>query len=448
MGSTRRLGRGPSISLVLLAMAGCTRGPQEPPDPGLPNIVLISLDTLRADAVGPQTTPPLHPFGRRRAPFSLSYAQAPSTVPTHASMFSGLPPHVHQTYRYDRRLESDVSTMAEILFDAGYATTAIFSSYRFRPGTGLDQGFAQRVPLWNLNKNARSAAVNDAVKQAAAETTDRPFFVFAHYYDAHAPYAPPGEAPPPPAGAPGPDEIVAFIEASADTPIPLPILHYLQERYAASVSYLDDNLSPVLSGLAPANGRPVLWVITGDHGEEFKEHGYLGHSTWLHEELLRVPLIINWTGRVPAGTQIDAPVQTIDILPTVLDLIDRPLPPGLPGRSLAGLLSGGAPPPEPVLFLQQNPRNWSVTAAANGARFRLVKQRGQRRLALFNLTVDPRADRDVADERPEVRRALLELARSAGVTDRKLREEGTRDVSADEIERLSAMGYVDEVTEQ
>ena len=243
------------------------------------------------------------------------------------------------------------------------------------------------------------------------------------------------------------DGIVSYIEASADAPVPLPILRYLQERYAAGVSYLDGNLAPILGGLTPANGRPVLWVITGDHGEEFKEHGHLGHSTWLHEELLRVPLIISWPGRIPAGTQIDAPVQTIDLLPTVLELTGLPIPTGLPGRSLAGVLRGGAPPAETVLFLQQNPRNWSVTATVGGARFRLVKQRGQRRLALYNLSSDPRADRDVADEHPEARRALLELARSAGVTDRSLREDGARTVSADEIERLSAMGYVDEVTE-
>jgi arylsulfatase A-like enzyme len=238
--------------------------------------------------------------------------------------------------------------------------------------------------------------------------------------------------------------------------VPLETLRYLEALYDAEISYLDSDLARLLDGLAAAGlADDTLVVLVSDHGEEFKEHGGLSHAGRLHEELVRVPLIFWWPGRISAGTVISRPVQTVDVLPTVLDLVAIAPPEGLSGRSRAAeiLLSGRAPnePPDvrlagdPVL-VQIKESRWALTAELDGGRFKYVS-RDDAPHRLFDLATDPGERRDLLSERPDVAMRLRALAAEIGVdgaAETAAPDPGIEPVPETIRERLREIGYVEE----
>ena len=431
----------------------------------LPNIVLVSMDTVRRDHLTAygyhrDTSPFLTALAEQGALFTNSYAQAPATLPTHASIFSGQYGQDHQVFGNDRRLEDDTVTLAEHLADHGYATFAAVSSMRFLPELGILQGFETIETLWGRGKNKRSDAVTDSFVEFAA-TESRPIFGFLHYFDVHAPYAPPApfrtQFQPPRPDLMAPEESIDFIQANRYKAVSGEILSYLQGLYDGGIASLDDELKRMVSSLRFANGRSTLFIFFSDHGEAFKEHGYLGHSTWMYEELVQVPLLVVWAGRIAGGQRIDALAQSVDLYPTILDLIDLPAPQGLAGRSLAGPLTGqGAAPVVTVqgfvdvLPLYQSHRHWGVAATLGEKRLKLVKHKGEE-YRLYRLDQDPAGDRDVIIGHQAEAAAMVALAEELGMPldhQRKgLRKSGERLVNTREQEQLRALGYIDEVDE-
>jgi arylsulfatase A-like enzyme len=448
---------------------GCSRTSREP------NVVLISLDTVRADQLSfygydRDTSPALAAFAEEGAVFENAYSQAPNTVPTHASMFTGRFPFQHNMYLHGETLLPDEVTLAEILAGHGYRTFSLTSSLRFAPEAGYDQGFETYETFYDLPKNERSGRVTDRALELARLPEPRPYFAFLHYFGAHAPYAAPEPYRSlwhPGLEVPTPEATVPFMADFRwpEQPLDPAVVDYLRALYDAGVRHQDESLERLFKGLlGRSQTRPTLIIVTADHGEEFKEHGYLMHSIYLHEELVRVPLIVRWPGQIAPGQRIAIPAQSVDLAPTILGLLGLPHWGEFSGRSLAPLLldsdsesvSNGEAPKD-IIVLEASP-SWSVIATLETGRFKWVEGRGQ---GLFRLDEDPRADREVTAQYPEERAQLVALARNLGLPDavllrslviRKQRSSTRRgDMRAnsggreEEIRaRLRALGYLEE----
>lgn len=439
---------------MLTVLSACDDGSHRDAKP--PSLLLISIDTLRADHLavygyGRETSPALSRFATGGVRWASSYSQAPSTVPTHASMFTGRLPFEHGTFSHGQRLADAELTLAEHLAAHGYRTFAAASSVRFNSGAGFDQGFDRYLTLFDLDKNLRSAAVTDfALEQL--EAADRPVFGFLHYFDPHEPYAPPepwrsrfhsGRPP----SAPAPEETSPYLQAhnSPHRRLPDGVLAYLEGLYDGGILHLDGELERLFTGLR-ALGREAdtVVIVTSDHGEEFKEHGGLSHSNRLHQEVLRVPLLMRWPGRLPAGAVVERPAQTVDLFPTVCELLEVPCPPDLAGRSLAGEARRrtGAPATDDLIFVQQNDELWGVIATLAAGRLKLTVDGD--RVELYDLDADPQGLVDVRADHPEAEAELRRLVRAlrarAGGRGPTATERGP--LSQQERERLRSLGYL------
>ncbi len=448
------------VAWILLSLACRTPKPAAPQD--APNIILVSLDTVRSDHLttyghSRDTAPYLDSIAADGVSFTDSYAQASATTPTHASIFTGLHPYDHEAYGYSRTLASRHVTLAELLRDHGWRTIAATSSMKFDRGSGFSQGFEDYLIFGDGAKNRRSTKASDGVRALLAEEIARPVFAFVHYFDAHAPYAAP--APYTTLWHPGmdvlaPEDTTRFIQRNQSTPVPGATRAYLAALYDGNIRFLDDNLRSFLDGLTIANGRETLLIITSDHGEAFGEHSYLGHSSKVYEEIVQVPLVVRWPGQIPPGRTLDRRVQSIDLLPTIGALLDIPIPEGLPGRSHADALRGASPAPpqviagvtDPVVIFNR-PRNWGLIGDLDGRRFKISRQTDED-LQLFALDSDPGAHRDVIAQHSREASLLMEAAVALGVPVGKRpsqQVENLRQLSQEQLERLEAMGYIDEI---
>lgn len=425
-------------------------------------MVFVSLDTLRQDRVGAYgyarpITPALDAFADKGTIFLNSYAQSSSTLPTHASIFTSRWPQQHQSFGQERALHEDELTLAEVLRDAGYDTWAGVSSRRFILPLNLDQGFERYARYWWFEKSARSVRLNKDFLRIARQSKDRPVFAFLHYFDAHAPYDPPEPYPETFTTVREdirPDDTADFIARYRYARLSDEKLTYLKDLYDGGIVYLDHHLEELFTETRFSNGRPTLWIITADHGEAFSEHRYLGHSRKVYEELLHVPLIMVWEGVIPAGQRSPALAQSVDLFPTILELLSLEAPEGLMGRSLAGPLRGEIQPSDeripgaldviPILDL---PDVWGMIATLPGeGRLKIIQHRDEA-LKLYLLDHDPAERRNMVRRKPELQERMVHIADSVGLPALKpftVRSEGAREVSAREIDMLRELGYIDE----
>lgn len=329
--------------IVLLALLACTAGSKPAPD-----IVLISLDTTRADAVTSTYAPTIS--GLEGAHFAWALSHAPTTLNSHATVFTGLDPHGHGVPRNGFSLGSEHTTLATQMAAAGYDTIGVIGASVLGEATSINRGFR----VWDARF---SADLGRRQERTATEVTDaaladvrqrepgKPLFLFVHFFDAHAPYA----APAPYTrkfGAPdyrGPiGEEKASVEALGRAlregrGDPADVAE-LRARYRGEVAYVDSEITRLLAGL----DNPVV-VIFGDHGEALGDDGMnpIGHGGDVDLYAIHVPLVIAGPG-VPKTT-IERPVRLSDIGPTVLGLAG--LPPTLgQGQDLAPLWRGGDVP--------------------------------------------------------------------------------------------------------
>ncbi len=314
--------------LLLLALA-CNRLETTPraPTPDGPSVLLVTIDTLRADHVGAygaaaDATPVLDALAAEGTRFETAIAPAPLTLPSHATLLTGLlPPRHGVRHNGIFRLGEDVPTLAERFSGAGHATGAVVAAVVLAERYGLGRGFDH----YDDEIRGDATAARGYLHRRAEGVTDRalewlagrdgPFFLWVHYYDPHADYD-----PPPP-----------FAERFAESP------------YAGEIAYVDRELGRLLDGLREA-GRfdDTLVVATSDHGEALGEHGERTHSYTLYDATLAVPLLLRGPG-VPAGRVVEDVVSLADVTPTLLAAAGLPALPG-DGRDLAGFWSGDPPP--------------------------------------------------------------------------------------------------------
>ena len=323
------------------------------------NLLLVTVDTLRADRVGVSgLTPTLDALRARGRSFSHAYAHAPVTLPSHASIMTGLAPPAHGVRdNGSYRLAEARTTLAEILRTAGYRTGAFIGAFVLDARFGLAQGFDEYND--RFDEVATSFAAN-FVQRRAPEVLRRagdwivtvpdqvgtsaepaPWFAWAHLFDPHDPYDAPER--------------------------------YVSEPYDNEVAFTDAALGRFFARLRQAGMLDnTLIIVTGDHGEGLGEHGEVTHTLFAYDTTLRVPLIIAGPGIVPAVR--DVPVSHADLLPTVLDLIALDPPAGLDGRSLRMELPADTPVPL-IYFEALNAnltRNWAPLTGIVANRWKFI----------------------------------------------------------------------------
>lgn len=317
------------------------------------NLLLISIDTLRTDALGTyggtrRATPNLDLFAGQAVVFDSAWTHSPKTAPAHMSMFTSLPPRVHGVGNLNtlgaQRLSASIRTLPEVLEDAGFMTAGFTGGGNAKGSLGFDRGF-QTFDDQGESLDRKLVKVEPWLKQA--EASGQPWFCFLHTYQVHDPYLPPGEyierfVSPGYDGKilPTRAAIRSAIDAGDDLAPDLKgnekitwnywfrvnedsdrDMAHLQDLYMAGVAHMDTMLGAFLKRLLAAGiSEDTIIVITSDHGEEFGEHGAVRHDQ-LYVELAHVPMMVMFPGRVHAGARIEEPIRHIDLLPSLLELL-------------------------------------------------------------------------------------------------------------------------------
>jgi arylsulfatase A-like enzyme/Flp pilus assembly protein TadD len=403
-----------------------------------PNVVLITIDTVRADHVGcygykQARTPTLDALAREGVLFRTAVAQVPLTLPSHCSIMTGTYPPLHGVRdNLGYNLGDDPPTLATLLKQKGYVTAAFVGAEVLDPRRGLNQGFdtysspfrrkmTRNNPLiFNLQDLRRRAedVVNDALGWMRAQPRDanKPFFVWIHLYDPHTPYDPP-------------EQFRAL----------------LHDRYDGAIAYADDTVGKFLAYLREQSLYDhTLIVAASDHGESFGEHGEYTHGYFIYDTTLLVPLIIKpSSGSVIAPRRIEAPVRTIDIAPTVLQLLGFLPAPSMQGSGLLSLMLGKtvASPTGGAYCETYYPSEfgWSPLRAVRSGRYKYIDAP---KPELYDLVADPQETHNLYQSK---RAVALELKSQFDSLVARITPKGTPRralVSPADVEMLASLGYL------
>ncbi len=356
-----------AAALGLLTLFRPGRSPQETAPASRPatatNVILITLSSLRADHVSclgyaRPTTPHLDRFAGRGVLFRNGFATSGWMMPAHGSIFTSLSPSVHGATHIERQLDSAGTTLAEILSAHGYYCVGFCCAPRLDTEHGFARGFHVYddrsvvgllgamdpgvAPSFDINRQRTNDCINDAALRWLQNNRHTPFFLFVHYYDTHWDYVPPEPYrslfDPNYSGALNGTGIAR--EPLYSNPPEEQDLRHLVALYDGEIRQTDEDLGQMLAALQDGGLlENSLVIVLADHGEELYDHGHTSHQG-LYDELLHVPLVIS-TPRGGSG-QTDALVSQVDILPTILDYLDIPVPPACEGKSLRPIIEGRA----------------------------------------------------------------------------------------------------------
>lgn len=437
----------PLALACLLLLAGC-RG--EETARGRFNVLLFSIDTLRADHLGAYgyprpTSPELDALAAEGVLFERASAQASSTLLSHAAMLtSQIPQHHGASHIRSLPLPESAETLAEILAGEGYDTASYNGGGQLARAYGLGQGFAVYEEGPDPFDWARRKS-QSWIEARLARGEERPFFLFLHTYEAHHPYEPSPEdaalVADPYAGPLPPQIPVALLEQinQGRQPLSAEDLSHVIGAYDAEIRSVDRGFGRLLAFLREKNLLDsTVVVVTSDHGEEFGEHGQVGwHSLTLYEEVLWVPLIFRLPGARWAGQRPAQRVRSIDIAPTLLDLLAVAPPAAFEGRSLLPLFEPGAPPLEeaPAVAFRD-------TAAGEVFESLAIRRHKLNEGRLFDLEEDPWEKRDRAAADPATLESLRGELRRLVATRPGLPPAAPVALSEEELERLRSLGYV------
>ena len=402
------------IPAVLVVLAALTAPRAEK----APNVLLITLDTTRADRMGflgsPRgLTPALDALARQATVFTSAYAQAPVTTVSHATILTGTFPPFHHVSGFGAPLPGSVPYLPDLLRQRGYRTAAFVGSLVLDPRAGTAPGFERGFDRYDAGFRSRRRGedryqtlerrgedVAGRARQWIAEADARPWFAWVHFYDAHDPYDPPSD---------------------------------LQARFASSP--YDGEIAAVdraVGRLLQAAGADVVIAVAADHGEALGDHGEQTHGVFLYEAVLHVPLVVRLPDRLGAGVRVNRRVRLADLAPTLLEAARVPVPSAVQGESLLALVrqhldpgrsgtarsadgrdattagpSTGAPhqgvaTDRPAYAETDYPRQafgWSMLASWRQDRFLMVRAP---RPELYDLIADPGAMHNLAASRPRV----------------------------------------------
>jgi arylsulfatase A-like enzyme len=376
---------------LLLATACGTREKR----PGPPNVLLISIDTLRRDHLGcygygPKTTPNIDRLARRGVVFDGAVSGSSWTLPAHASMLTGVYPALHALQDDGVSLPAGIGTLAEALGKRGYNTLGVVAHVYVSGLFGLDRGFRRFDDAdARAGREAPTAtAIVDRALRLLEEDRAEPFFAFLHFFDPHWDYAPPApyreKFADPSYRGPMDGTVKSLLPYLQGKPMPEPDLRRTIALYDGEIAYVDAEIGRLLGAMRKMGIlENTLVVVTADHGEEFREHGLLGHGHSLYEELLRVPLVFSGPG-APRGERRPERVSLVDIAPTLLAVAGaEPLPhaQGIP-------LLGEGRPENRVLFAESIRFGFEMRAALLGSRKAIHVLQGDS-MRYYDLASDP-----------------------------------------------------------
>jgi len=441
-----------------LARAARWRVPvvHQPSQAGYTNVVLVTVDTLRADHLGaygygPRTSPRIDGLARRGLLFRDAETVQSATWPALTSIHTGLYPSAHGVIWNGWRPRGRFVTLAELLQARGYDTSAFLANMKGAEHPGFSRLFLAR----GTDQAEEDRAATEAVVRHLGRVRDQPFFLWFHLISPHADYA-----PPPPFDtftSPGVStvggsirELVA-IRARGVTLTAADVARVVA-LYDGEVAFMDAQVGRVLDALHDLGleGRTLL-VFASDHGEDLHEHNrYFFHSPSMYSSSLRVPLIMALPGVLPRGGEVDDPASLVDVAPTVLSLLGLPPPSSFQGRNL---LPGGAPTARPVrtaAFSETSGKIFSVSTpewrlvynpeklqpGAPGGAYPIGE------IELFDRRADPHEQSNVAARRPDLVEAFV-----ADIVAWRKRDLGEGPAAAQTIdpataEELRALGYV------
>ncbi|MCB1009961.1 MAG: sulfatase [Acidobacteria bacterium] len=442
--------------LLALAVAGALclacGGPR--PEPRAKSVVIVDIDTLRADRLSAygferDTSPHLDRLAGEGTRFAWAFSQAPYTLPSQTSILTSLYPSRHGVFHDGDRLADDAATLAETFRERGFATAAFVDGGYMKPVFGLDQGF----DLYQDLNGGGLAVGEEPIARWLREHRDRPFFLLVHTYDTHTPYAPPEPfrsrfealVEPPTAGFVPDSATLEAIRLSKYSETPRSLeprdLAYADAMYQAEIAFVDAWFGRFDALLAELGVRDETVVaVVSDHGEEFQEHGSVLHEK-LYATVTRVPLLVRGPG-VPAGRVVEEVVETIDLAPSLLELAGLPAPPKMEGRSFVETWRGGAP--ADGIAISESPF-FGLQRAVATDRFHLILHLDGSGRELFEYRDDPAEQRDLADADAA---ALTETARRLAAwgagrpLPRSERSPGAETLPEDVVESLRALGYL------
>lgn len=398
----------------------------------MPDVLLITLDTTRADRLGSYgyaaaSTPNLDRLAAEGVRFDRALSPVPLTLPAHASLMTGRQPFTHGVRNNGHFvLPPEVPTLAAAFAARGYDTAAFVSSFVLDRQFGLARGFAHyddRLdeappgPAVSLELERRGdrtvAAARAWLAGAARQGSTRPYFLWVHLYGAHDPYLPPSP----------------FRERFADRP------------YDGEIAFDDAVTGELLAATRYGTDRGPLVVVTGDHGESLGNHGESTHGLFVYDSVLRVPLIVAWPGVVAPAVATPA-VGLIDVAPMILDLAGADALAGAEGRSLRPLLRGGGPKDEspPVYaetYFPQYFMRWSPLRAIAAGRWKYIDAPEPE---LYDLHADPSEQTNLVAREP-TRVASLKRA-LGGMIGAGAGRVASTPLTADARERLASLGYL------
>lgn len=328
--------------LLCLAGLGC----RENPGAALPHVMLITIDTLRADRTGPyrgdaKTTPHIGRLAREGTLFEAAMSPMQMTRPSHGSLFTSLYPRDHGVVNNKIALGETFRSLVEEFSDAGYATAAFTAVTLLAPGSGVERGFDHFDPPTRARTRPAEDVILSAEQWLEARPPSQPFFVWIHLFDPHTPYAPPAAFAPP-----GTTEVASELrEASIENLIalasryegdlPRAAVERAMDLYQGDIEYTDHWLGRLLERLDDRElSENTIVALTADHGECFENGIYFEHADCLYEGSSRIPLIFRYPRHIEAGTRRPEVVEILDVAPTLLALSGLPIPDAFAGRDL------------------------------------------------------------------------------------------------------------------
>ncbi len=431
-------------------MLGCSGSEDPAPRPPQYNILMVGVDTLRANHLGTYgydkpTSPKIDAFFESAVVFEDAHSSSSWTLPSFASVMTSVYSSTHNCWQFDDALAPEFTTLAESLRDAGNQTGAVVSHMLMRPKFGLGQGFDD-YDLTQAHGNLAGShqiisspglteGAIELLERYAVDPSGKPWFLFVHYFDPHWLYRPhQGLA----------EEFGTHLVA----------------RYDGEILFTDGYVGKLIDRLDELGlAENTIVVFVSDHGEEFEDHGRMQHGRTLYTEVERIPLAIRYPGILPK--RVSEPVSGVDVMPTLLSMLGVPMPIlDSPGRSLEPLLRSESIEDSGLLLesrLDQRPdadieafvtRKWKliVETPREGSAMEEVA------VMLFDREADPAEKVNVADQHPKIvadlqarMRAAVEEARSIALDSAGGNQ---LNMSEEELENLKALGYLGDLPEE
>ncbi len=432
---------------VVVALRAWRPTPARPP-----NVVLVSIDTLRADHLsaygrGAETSPTIDAVARAGVRFANAYSTSSWTAPAVVSMLTATLPSQHGVIHGVERsgalfgqetIPEDIPVVAEILRQRGYQTFGVTANVHLDGDFGFARGFDRydQIGFVDADRVLETVRTWKATRRA-----DRPYFAWVHFLDPHEPYEP---------REPWLTQFLGgrprHAELDRTTPVrkleTMPLtddaLAYLEALYDSEIRHTDEHVKALFAELGVTDDDLV--IVVSDHGEEFRDHGSFGHGQTLYEDNVRVPLVVRFPDRRFAGRVVDVPVSIMDVLPTIADVTGAAAPAQLAGRSLLGAVRGGAPEPRAIV-LHLARRGIRLRAIVADGWKLIVDPRTPESARLFDLRADPGETTDhVASEPERADQLRRTLVAAIGTDDAP---PGTRHaVSPEQLRALKALGYM------